>query len=250
MTHPNIEFAINYLLERGTMIPIEMLAQLRGLALPSEVKDRKEIIKSIKAGLIHSREMKADEYSVIRDGLWISVFDSVFDYLNGDLNIVSAKNKMTLALSQAYIDTSETAYQDGGGSLPLDEDTASTANGELQAQLGYADSLFSNLKQLKKEDGVDANAEGADIADRWSSALDGFYNTIKLSGAGNKMLTWNLGDTENHCGNCSSLDGQRHRASWYLGKGYTPRKPGSNTECGGYNCDCSLTDDDGEEFTI
>ena len=96
----------------------------------------------------------------------------------------------------------------------------------------------------------DANTEAANRADSWTSAMDGYYNAIKLMGAGNKMLTWYLGETEKHCDTCLDLNLQRHRAAWYSARGYTPRKPGSATDCGGWNCDCQLLDDEGNEFTI
>jgi len=249
MTHPNIEFAINYLRERGTDIPVEILSQLRGLGLPMEKKDKEKIAKSIKAGLIHSRELKAaDSYGAIRDALWIAVYDSVYDYLNGDLSIASARNKMTLALSEAYINSADIAYQDGGGTLPLDDDTASYANGELQAQLGFVDSLFATLKGLKKEDDYNANSEASDHADGYSNSLDSLYNSVKVMAAGNTMLTFTGDDGKESCNDCKRYKDQRHRASWWMSHNAVP--PNRSFICGGYNCDHMLVDDDGEEFTI
>lgn len=227
MTHQAIKTAINFLKGRGYKIPSHVLL------------------------LAHRKEMKqAGDYSAIRDDLWTSIYDAIEGYLSSSSPITSYKNQMVTAVSKAYLDTVDTAYQDGGGSLPIDEDTASWARGELQAQLGYVDSLFETLKQLRKEDDLDAQIEASDTTDKWTSALDGFYNSVKLAAANNKMLTWNLGSAEKHCKTCLKLDGQRHKASWFFSRGYTPRRPGSNTDCGGYHCDCSLTDDDGEEFSI
>jgi len=236
MTFPNpstVKETIEWLSNRGYTIPNSLRA------------------KSIRFKLMNSREIKqADDYMPVRNELWSTIYENVYDYLTSDNTVRTYQNAVKQSIVESYSSTGDIAYQDGGGDLPVDEDTSSAITSEMNAQINYVDGLFQTLKQLKKDGEYDANSEATDTADRWSSALDGFYNTIKLSGAGNKMLTWNLGDTENHCGDCSSLDGQRHRASWFLGKGYTPRKPGSNTECGGYHCDCSLTDDDGEEFTI
>lgn len=217
----------------------------KGYKLPPNLR-----YSAIKLGHINSREMKQEDYSGIRDTLWIAVYDSIYDYLNSSSNVTSFRESMVMAVSQAYLSTSEIAYEDGGGSLPLDDDTASQAQADLQAQLGFVDSLFVSLKALRKEGEFDANSEAADTADRWSSALDGFYNAIKLAGAGNKMLTWRLGSTEKHCDTCLSLDGQRHRASWFIARNYIPRKPGSSTNCGGFHCDCGAEDDDGEDFFI
>lgn len=231
---PAIDLALDYLKQRGAT---GKAAYVRYAA--------------IKNGVMHSRAIKdAGDYSAIRDRLWIAIYDAVFDFLNSNQQAGTASRPMTTALAQAYLETADTAYVDGGGSLPIDEDTQAWAKGELTAQMGYADSLFETLKALRKEGDFDANTEAANRADSWTSAMDGYYNAIKLMGAGNKMLTWYLGETEKHCDTCLDLNLQRHRAAWYSARGYTPRKPGSATDCGGWNCDCQLLDDEGNEFMI
>lgn len=205
--------------------------------------------KSIRLKLIPSREMKAsDNYGSIRDGLWIAIYDSIYDYLNGDMTIASARNKMTLALSEAYISSADIAYQDGGGTLPLDEDTAAYANGELQAQLGFADSLFATLKGLKKEGDYNANNEASDHADGYTKSLDALYNGVKVNAAGNTMLTFTGNDGKESCKDCSQYKGQRHKASWWISHNAVP--PNRNFICGGWNCEHFLVDDNGKEFTI
>lgn len=194
------------------------------------------------------------DYSSIRDRFWDAVYNAVEGFLTSNQQPGTASRTMATALSQAYIEGGDVAYQDGGGDLPLDPDTAAWARGEIDAQFGFVDSMFQTLKSLRKEGEFDAGDEAQARAVSWTYALDGFYNAVKMRAAGNKMLTWNLGNTEKHCHvgtyNCASLAGQRHRASWFVARGLTPRKPGSNTTCGGYNCDCYYTDDNGNEFTI
>jgi hypothetical protein len=225
----SISNALEYLAENSIAIPTDLLIQAR--------------LKGIHA-------LKAGDYSAIRNQFYNAVERTVSAFLNSNGQPGTSARSMSTALSLAYIDTADTAYVDGGGSLPLDEDTAAWARGQLDAQFGYVDSLFQTLKTLRKDGDFDASTEAERRAILWASALDGFYNAVKMLGAGNKMLTWHLGNTEKHCATCSKLDGGRHRASWYTARGYTPRKPGSNTDCGGYNCDCSLTDDEGNDFTI
>lgn len=222
-----IGYALQYLIDRRYPI------------LPEEVK-----------AISHALKQVDGDYSPVRTEFWDAVYDAIDGFLSGRAHVTTYREPMVTALSKAYIEAADIAYQDGGGSLPLDEDTLSYAKAELSAQLGYVDALFEVLKQLRKDGDFDATAWAFDKANLWASALDGFYNAIKLMGAGNKMLTWILGNAEKHCPDCERLDGQRHRASWYSARGYTPRRPGSATKCGGYNCDCSLIDDDGEEFTI
>lgn len=222
-----IEFALNFLRDRHYPIPSQ---------------DMKTIGMSLK--------QISGEYNPIRQELWASVYDNVYDFLSTTHQVGTNSRPMATAVSKAYIETLDIAYADGGGSLPVDEDTLAYAKAELNAQLSYVDSLFATLKEMRKEGDFDSIHEAFLRANNWSSALDGFYNTIKMMGANNKMLTWRLGNTEKHCKSCLSLDGQRHRAKWYISRGYTPRKPGSSTDCGGYHCDCKLEDDNGEVFTI
>lgn len=222
-----VAYSLNFLLERGYRIA------------PAEAKV-----------IGHSLKAVSGDYSPVRTELWDAVYDAVFGFLDSNAQVGTYSRPMSTALSKAYIDASEIAYEDGGGSLPLDEDTLAYAKAELSSQLGYLDSMFETLKALRKEGDFDATATAFDKANSWANALDGFYNAIKMMGAGNKMLTWVLGNAEKHCADCERLDGQRHRASWYSSHGYTPRRPGSATACGGYNCDCRLVSDDGEEFTV
>jgi len=250
--HVAIKKAIDYLENRGMPVPVEVLQSLSGKGIITlSPKEEGIIIQEIKSGKLHSRALKQiGSYQGIRDELWSAVFDASFDFLNSSSQVTTYSRPMAAAVSKAYIESLDTGYVDGGGSLPIDQDTADWARSELGAQLSYVDSLFGTLKQLRKEGDVDSMHEAYLIAQRWASALDGFYNAAKMAGAGNKMLTWNIGSTEKHCNTCLKLDGQRHRASWFSAKGYFPRKPGSATDCGGYHCDCSLSTDDGESFSI
>lgn len=244
----SIEMAINYLKSRGHLIPADILQSVSN-DYQIQLDDRLEMIKAIKSGRIHSKVIKSSsDYGAIRDGLWIAIYDSIYDYLNGDLTIASARNKMTLALSEAYISSADVAYQDGGGVLPLDEDTASYANGELQAQLGFADSLFATLKGLKKEGDYNANTEAADHADGYTRSLDGLYNGVKVNAAGSTMLTFDGSDGKESCKDCKRYKGQRHKASWWISRNAVP--PSHLFECGGWNCEHFLVDDNGKEFTI
>lgn len=244
--------AINYLEDRGTPVPLEVLQALSSKGIIGlSPKEERLVVQEIKSGKLHSRALKqVGNYQGIRDELWSAVFDAAFDFLNSKSQVATYSRPMATAVSKAYIESLDTGYTDGGGQLPIDQDTADWAKSELDAQLSYVDSLFQTLKQLRKEEDLDSMHEAYLISQRWASALDGFYNASKMAGAGNKMLTWNLGAAEKHCNTCLKLDGQRHRASWFFAKGYFPRKPGSNTDCGGYHCDCSTTDDNGEEFTV
>jgi hypothetical protein len=192
----------------------------------------------------------ADGYTGIRAEMSGEIHDAVYDYLTGSGNVTAYRSAMALAVSAAYIAAADAAYVEGGGSLPLDDDTAAWARGQLDAQLGFVDGLFESLRELRKEGDVNPAAEALGRANGYAGGLDGFYNEATLRGSKNKMVTWHLGATEKHCKTCASLSGQSHKISWFVDRDYIPRKPGASMECNGYNCDCTLTDRDGNELTI
>lgn len=191
---------------------------------------------------------QAGDYYAIRATMWDAVFNAVNDYLGSRSQIGTYTRPLATAISQAYIETADLAYVEGGGSLPMDEDTAALAKSLLNEQLAFVDSLFERLKQLRKEGGFDAIREAFDRASGYTHSLDAFYNTIKIAGAGNKMLVFGGSDGKESCSDCKRLKGQRHRASWWKAHEFVP--PSHKFECGGWNCEHKLFDDNGEVFTI
>jgi len=190
----------------------------------------------------------AGGYDFIRYRFYAAVFDAIEAYLSGSGNITGPKRTMIVALSQAYTEGADTAYVDGGGTLPLDDDTAAMARGLLDAQFGFADVLFETLKALRREGDFDATGEATARATGYSNSLDILYSTIKLAGAGNTMLTFEGDDGSESCADCQKYKGQRHRASWWIAHNAIP--PNREFECHGYNCLHRLYDDSGNEFTV
>ncbi len=210
------------------------------------------IIKAVPALVPYLSEntLKAAGYEGVRTVMHGAVFGSVFGYLSGSGYAPAFREQMATAVSKAYLETADIAYQDAGAELPLDEDTAAWVRSELEQQFGFIDELFERLKELRKQDGVDAGAEAQARAEGYANALDGFANEVRLRASKNVTATWVLGATEKHCKTCSSLDGKSHRISWYIDRDYIPRKPDAAMDCHGYNCDCSLVDKNGNEYTI
>lgn len=54
-------------------------------------------------------------------------------------------------------------------------------------------------------------------------------------------------DVEQHCETCASLNGTRHRMSWFVERDYIPQKPGAAMDCGGWRCQCTLVDTEGNQ---
>lgn len=188
------------------------------------------------------------DYSSIRDRLYDAVYNAVEGFLTSNAQAGTYSRPMTTALAQAYIDAGDAAYQDGGGSLPLDDETAAWARAELDAQFGFADSLFETLRALRREGDFDAIAEATARAEGYSNGLDALYNGVLLRASGNKMLTFAGDDGKESCEDCAKYKGQRHRASWWVAHEAVP--PSRAFACGGYNCAHMLVDDQGNEVTI
>ena len=249
MTYPAINAAIEYLKSRGMKVPVDILGLLSNDGYPFTSDDRSNIAHGIRTGVTQSKSMKQiGEYSSIRNELWIVIYDNVYNYLTSTQYVVSFNNVVGVAIGKAYIEAAELGYVDGGGSLPLDEDTLAWAQAETSAQLAYIDSLFSTLKQLRREGDFDAVHEAFKHADGYTNSLDALYNGAKVAGAGNKMLTFEGSDGRESCRDCQNYKGKRHRASWWQSHNAVP--PSRDFECGGYHCDHRLFDDDGDEFTI
>lgn len=178
-----------------------------------------------------------------------AIIQAIVAYFDGG-SLVSSRNKFKRAMVDAFSEAFDLGWIDGGQKFPLDEEAADWLAARTDEEFGYIDGLFDGARELKKEKDFDYFEWAQVRATGYTSTVQAIYNAGRLFAEKNKMLTWHLGETEQHCDTCASLDGTRHRASWYLKKNYIPRKPGAAMECGGYNCDCSLTDDSGKEVTI
>lgn len=189
----------------------------------------------------------APGYDGIRNIYFGEVFDAVYDYLTGNRPVTSFRASMQRAMVQAFGDTVDIAYVDGGGDLPLDDETLDWYNSQVSAEMGFIEELFGRLRE--EWAGIDPATEAEARATGYVFRLDALYAEAKMRGSKNILLTWHLGRTEKHCSTCAELDGQSHRISWYLDRNYIPRRPHASMECGGFRCDCTLTDKSGNEYT-
>lgn len=190
----------------------------------------------------------APGYEGVRNNYWAVIYDSVYDYLTGNQPVTTFKNAMKRAMADAFIGATEIGYEAGGGELPFDEDTLAWLGDQQTQELGHIDDLFSRLRA--EWDGIDPIHEAFARADGYAGKLDSIYGEAKMRGSKNIVVTWELGQTEKHCQTCSSLNGQRHRLSWFISRNYIPRRPGAAMDCNGYNCDCKLKDKNGNEYNV
>ena len=165
-------------------------------------------------------------------------------------NATAPRNQFRQAMTEAFNSAFDTGFVDGGGELPADEDAVAWLETRLNSEISFIDDLFLQIKNLRNEPDFDFFSWVTGKADRYTSTVMSVYNGAALLAKKNQMLTWELGNTEKHCDTCLSLNGNSHRARWYIKYDYIPRKPGAGMDCNGYNCDCKLTDKAGNEVTI
>lgn len=194
--------------------------------------------------------MKADgDLSSVNSRYHDTITSALIDYFEGS-GIAKPRNQIKNAMIIAFGDAFDMGYTDGGGELPIPDDALGWIEARLNQEAGYIDMLFQDAKMLRKDEEFDYFAWATARADGYTSTLQAIYNAGALWAKGNQKLTWNLGNTEKHCDTCKELNGTAHRASWYISHDYIPRQPGASMECGGYNCDCYLTDPKGETVTL
>lgn len=199
---------------------------------------------------LHLRETKqgSGELTAINRFYHDAITQALTAYFEQGGNMSPFKNAFKRGTLTAFNDAFDLGWMHGGASLPLTEEALAWLEARVNQEFGYVDMLFAEAKQLRKEES-DFFAWATEKADGYTNALKGVYNVGKLMAKPNQLLTWKYGETE-HCDTCERLNGQRHKAAWYIARNYIPGKPGAAMECGGYRCQCGLYDANGLEVTI
>lgn len=143
------------------------------------------------------------------------------------------------------------AFESGlvdGDALDYNPEDAAWLTKTQNAQLGYLPGVFDWLKEQAKAEKITESAISARV-ELWAQTLDATYIEGKLRAKLSTVLVWRLGEAE-HCDTCLKLNGQAHRARWYLDRNLIPGKPGSATICQGYNCACRFENRKGETVTM
>jgi len=187
-------------------------------------------------------------YDGIRSDYWTVIYDSVEGYLTGNSPVTGFRNRSATAMSEAFTDATYEAWYQAGAELPLTDDAAAWLSERSGAERVNIEGMFDRLK--KEWEGIDPIAEANTRAEGYARTLDALYAEAKMRGMKNQMVTWHLGQTEQHCPTCSKLSGKKHRISYLIDNNYIPRKPDAGMDCKGFQCDCSITDKNGNEVTI
>lgn len=193
--------------------------------------------------------LKAADLGAISTTYHDAVFDALMSYFGGG-SLIASRNAFKRAATEAFGAAFEAGWVEGGGDLPFDGEALTWFNARLDQEISFIEQLFDEVRDLKKDPEFDYLEFSASKADSYANTLAGVYNQAALMVGNNRMVTWVLGNTEKHCKTCSKLDGQSHRISWFMDRGYIPHTPGASMDCGGYNCDCRLVDKNGDEITL
>lgn len=227
----SITQAFAYLDSHGIPVPVDLLMAAKAKGI------------NIKAGYI---EGGVPEINARYNR---EIVEAMTSYFEGG-SVTAPRNQFRGAMVEAFNSAMDTGWIDGGQELPLDDDAAAWLANRLSLETGYIDEVFTQIKQLRSEDGFDFYSWVVAKANRYTNTVMSVYNAAAMLAKKNQVLTWELGNTEKHCDTCLSLNGKSHRAAWYVKYDYIPRKPGAAMDCAGYNCDCKLKDKNGDEVTI
>jgi len=228
--HTSITKAFEYLSTNSIEIPSELLvrARVKGVSFKAYVDGGVEAINAR-----YNNEIIA----------------AMVTYFEGGA-ATAPKNQFLQAMTEAFNGAFDTGWVDGGQELPLDEKVATWLISRMEQERGYINDLFQQIKELRNDKEFDYFTWATNKAGRYTSTVLSVYNAAALMAKKNQILTWHLGNTEKHCDTCLALNGNSHRASWYIDHDYIPRKPGAAMDCGGYHCDCKLKDKSGDEVTL
>lgn len=205
---------------------------------------------SIKALLLLHRDgVKASgDVAEIGAAYHDAITEALISYFEGG-SVTGPRNQFKRAMVEAFGSTFDLAWTDAGGEMPPEPEALSWLNARVEEEFANIESLFDDAKELRKVEDFDFFAYATARADGYTRTLSSIYTQGAALVKDNVMVTWHLGATEKHCKTCAKLDGQRHKIKWFIDRGYIPKQPGASMDCGGYNCDCTLTDDKGNEFT-
>lgn len=165
--------------------------------------------------------------------LVVSVYNG---HLRGEFIDIFA-NLISGQINQAY----RQAWQDEGNETDPPAYLTDAAEELILNQYDYVDQYYRDI--------IDAALDNTPIdpllarvalwAARWNEAYNSALLLIRAEEGGN--LVWKLGATEEHCPECSALNGIVARASEWQELGVHPQgAPNDALTCGGWRCDCSL----------
>lgn len=182
----------------------------------------------------------------------------VIDTVNSNLSAAEMARSHRSLLRQVDTLAYQEGMREGGIETPQSELTAKdeeNVTAWLVQQIRSVPSFAEDCETASKLDGEDARTSARkgllDRAGLWVDALRGLGMQGYASAQEDKLVTFKLGGTQEHCRTCLKLDGQRHRLSWFADRNLIPQMPGNaHFDCGSWNCECRLVDRSGKSVMI
>lgn len=223
----HIKQAFDYLRKTKTDIPLDIF--LKGVK-----------IGAIKAG---------GDLSSIGAQYNDAIIQAIVNYFDGG-SIAASRNAFKRAATEAFGGAVDLGWTDGGNKPPLNNDVLSWFNARLNAEFGYIEMLFEQMKQLKKEKDFDYFQYATERAAGYTGTLREVYNYARLNAMKDIMVTFAGDDGAESCDDCQKYKGKRHRISWFIARDAVPPY-GSGLQCHrGGKCQHGLMNDAGEWVTV
>lgn len=163
----------------------------------------------------------------------------VYGLWSGKLDMAETFAHMWLAIEKGltwawYLGASEC------GITPdeLSQEELAALAGAIYSELYYLERLIYDVAKGNKASGTKLSSYNVRLA-MWTNRYNDVVSRAKMMACGDKKLRWELGQTKEHCTDCSKLAGKVKRASTWVASGWQPQ--GHNLECKGYLCQCKLT---------
>lgn len=214
---------------------------------------RPEIADSIQAALHEAGDDREAVKAVFANArAWLSVkavqatridFEDAFaDALQSALDGRMTKRQWSAKVRSLINTYGNRAFRDGlaegGVDDPPSEEEMDTIARLLSEQSAYVTNLANTL--FADETTVSPAMAEQKPALWWNGSIVKFYNEGRLAADANGMYEWVLGATEEHCGTCARLDGQRKRYKTWYRLNLIAGTTGQDTDCEGWRCECRL----------
>lgn len=196
------------------------------------------------------------DYAGIRSTYYNGLNEAFLSYLLGNESLSSAKNSVKRYVATGFVNAFEAGWVEtqGAGATydPDPEDSAWLAT-RMEQELAFVDGLFVTMKAMRddtEEPMTDADKRqfAVDRATGYAASLDGVFGQGKLRSRKLMMLTLDGPDGKESCRTCQKYKGQRHRAKWWVSHDLVPAPGNESYECGGWQCQHTLSDDSGNQW--
>lgn len=211
------------------------------------VADRHHLAAN-KVALILSLLLGVKSVSKEADSFLVELSEIVVGIWNGDSTRGELSRWFRSALprwaQEIYLEGLSDGGIDGATASDLDDEDLGIIETWVSGQQSYAPDFIAAVVEAGKGTIDEQNGKQRGIIarmDYWRSSLADLGQRARGKAMDNPLCNWKLGKTEQHCATCLRLaNGKPHRLSWFIERGYLAGTAGSETDCGGYNCDCEI----------